>query len=225
MLHLHSSLHVLGAVVPLETHSASSFWRQWLWSCLLWWNHHSFLKENVQAQVSREKQQKSPGIARGSFFCIYCVTKSAFPILRRGKVRACVTRGSVMTTTVNNRELLFSNYDLSLGIFSSRRTYALMSAADFETVQLGRGVPRPDPADQTRSVWWWPHVCKLKIIFPIFSSLNINSSYLHMYDSEFYEYTMATRNHLLQRRLRISVCFYIRNEGFVNFNLRESSSS
>lgn len=130
-----------------------------------------------------------------------------------------------MTTTVNNCELLFPNCDLSLPIFSSHRTYALMSAADCEIVQLRRGVPRPHSADQTRSVWRWPHVCKLKIIFPIFSSLNINSSYLHMYDPEFYEYTMATRNHLLKRRLRISVCFNIRKEGLVNFNLRESSSS
>lgn len=46
-----------------------------------------------------------------------------------------------------------------------------------------------------------------------------------MYDSEFYEYTMATRNHLFKRRLRISVDLNIRKEGFVNFNVKESSSS
>lgn len=46
-----------------------------------------------------------------------------------------------------------------------------------------------------------------------------------MYDSEFDEYTMATRNHLLKRRLTISVGFNTRKGGLVKFNLRESSSS
>lgn len=129
-----------------------------------------------------------------------------------------------MITRINTCKLLFSNYDLSLRIFSSHRTYALVSATDFEVLQLRRGVPRPHSADQTSSIWRWPMPASGKSFFT-FSSLNINSSYLHMYVSESYEYTMATRNHLFIRRLKISVDLNIRKEGFVNFNVRESSAS